>query len=100
MPGSLGVEAIFEAIQLFALQQGLGADLHNAGFWQVAPHRTVWKYRGQILQHDPEMHLEAHIKDIKREQNGVVLTADASLWKGTLRIYEVTDLAVLIGSGQ
>ncbi len=97
MPGSLGVEAIVQAIQLFAIQQDLGHGLQNVVFRQPAPHRTVWKYRGQILQHDPEMHLEAHIKEIKRENNSVLITADASLWKGPLRIYELTDLAVLIG---
>jgi PfaB family protein len=98
MPGSLGVEAIIQAIQLFALQQGLGEGLKNAIFQQPAPHRTVWKYRGQILQKDPEMHLEAHIKEVKRENGRVLLLADASLWKGSLRIYEVTDLAVLLAN--
>ena len=96
MPGSLGVEAIFQAIQLFALQQNLGEGLRNATFRQPVPHKTVWKYRGQILSHDPEMHLEAHIKTIVKGNNSVLITADASLWKGTLRIYEVTDLAVVM----
>ncbi|MBP6825342.1 MAG: hypothetical protein KA165_02180 [Saprospiraceae bacterium] len=100
MPGSLGVEAIVQAIQVFALQQGLGDGLQNASFSQPAPHRTAWKYRGQILQHDPELHLEVHFKEIKKENNSVLVTADASLWKGVLRIYEVTDLAVLLSNQQ
>jgi 3-hydroxymyristoyl/3-hydroxydecanoyl-(acyl carrier protein) dehydratase len=97
MPGSLGVESIIQAIQLFALQQELGQGLQQATFRQPAPHRTVWKYRGQILQHDPEMHVEAHIKTVNRENGKVIVIADASLWKGSLRIYEVTDLALTIG---
>ncbi|MEL6862898.1 MAG: beta-ketoacyl synthase N-terminal-like domain-containing protein [Bacteroidota bacterium] len=97
MPGSLGVEAIIQAIQLFALQQGLGDGLHNVAFQHLAQsHKTVWKYRGQILRHDPEMNLEAHIKEIRRENNRVTILADASLWKGRLRIYELTDLALVI----
>ena len=100
MPGSLGVEAIIQAMQVLALQQGLGEGLQNASFSQPAPHRTTWKYRGQILQHDPELHLEVHFKEIKKENNSVLVTADASLWKGVLRIYEVTDLAVLLANQQ
>jgi len=96
MPGSLGIEAIFQAIQLFALQQGYGASFKNATFKQVAPHKTVWKYRGQILREDPEMNLEVHIREIKEEKNKITIIADSSLWKGTLRIYEVTDMAILI----
>lgn len=97
MPGSLGVEAIIQAIQLFALQQELGKNLQNVAFKHLVPHETIWKYRGQILQGDPEMNVEAHIKEINVEDNQITLIADASLWKGTLRIYEVTDLAIVIG---
>jgi 3-hydroxymyristoyl/3-hydroxydecanoyl-(acyl carrier protein) dehydratase len=96
MPGSLGVEALFEAIQLFALQEGLGANILNASFDQTAPQKTIWKYRGQILQHDPLMNLEVNIKEVKEENGKVSIIADGSLWKGTLRIYEVTDMAVTI----
>ena len=96
MPGSLGIEAIFQSIQLFALHQGYGAALKQASFKQLAPNRTVWKYRGQILRNDPEMNLEVHIREVKDDNNGTTIIADASLWKGTLRIYEVTDMAILI----
>ena len=97
MPGSLGVEAIHQAIQVFALQQGLGEGLSNAGFQQAGENQTVWKYRGQILQEDPMMNLEAHIKSIEKKDGKVRIVADANLWKGDLRIYEVTDLALVIG---
>ena len=96
MPGSLGIEAIFEAIQLLALQQGHGAELSGASFSHAAPHKTVWKYRGQILRHDPEMNVEAHVKEVQKVNGKITIIADASLWKGTLRIYEVTDMAIVI----
>lgn len=96
MPGSLGVEAIFQAIQLYAIQQDLAHGLQNVGFQHKSPHTTVWKYRGQILRPDTEMHLEVHIKEVLKGNNQVSILADASLWKGTLRIYEVSDLAVEI----
>ena len=58
MPGSLGVEAILQAMQAFALQQGLGKDFVSPAFVQLPNHKTMWKYRGQILTHVKEMHLE------------------------------------------
>ncbi|WP_338398255.1 beta-ketoacyl synthase N-terminal-like domain-containing protein [Persicobacter psychrovividus] len=95
MPGSLGVEAMYQAIQLYAVQQGLGKNLQNATIQHVGgAHKTVWKYRGQILQTDHEMNLEVHIKEVRTEGNQVVIVADASLWKGELRIYEVENLGV------
>ncbi len=96
MPGSLGVEAIIQAIKLYALVQGIGADIKDAHFAQVVSHQTVWKYRGQIKQTDPEMNIELHIKDIRYEDQKITLLGDASLFKRKLRIYEVKDLAVAI----
>ena len=96
MPGSLGVESMLQAMQVFVLQQGLADGLSGVSFQQAAPHKTVWKYRGQILSTDPEMSLEIHIKTIERTAQSVLLTADASLWKGPLRIYAVTDLSLLV----
>ncbi len=96
MPGSLGIEAIFEAVQLLALQKGYGAELSGASFKHASPHKTVWKYRGQILRHDPEMNVEAHIKEVQNVNGKITIIADASLWKGTLRIYEVTEMAIVI----
>ncbi|NME72105.1 beta-ketoacyl synthase N-terminal-like domain-containing protein [Flammeovirga aprica] len=97
MPGSLGVEAIHQAVQVWALQQGLGDGLANVGFNHHAPNKTVWKYRGQILQGDPTMNLDCHIKEVTKENGKVVILVDANLWKGDLRIYELTDLSLVIG---
>ena len=100
MPGSLGIEAIMQAMQIFALQQGLADHLPDVSFRQLAPHQTIWKYRGQILQTDSEMSLEVHIKEIRKENDSVVLIADANLWKESIRIYEVKQIAMAIGKSR
>ncbi|MEM8907107.1 MAG: PfaB family protein, partial [Bacteroidota bacterium] len=98
MPGSLGVEAILEAMQVYALQQGLGKHLRNPRFVQLANHTTEWKYRGQILLHSEEMQLEVHFKSIEEEAGQIKLLADAFLWNGPMRIYQVTNLGLgLVG---
>ena len=94
MPGSLGVEAILQAMQVFALQQDLGKDFSNPKFVQLPNHETSWKYRGQILTHVREMQLEVHFKSMEIENGQMRIVADASLWNDEVRIYQLTDLAL------
>lgn len=96
MPGSLGVEAMLQAVQVFALQQDLGKDFKSPKFVQTHRHKTIWKYRGQILGHVREMELEVHIKKIESNESRLTILADASLWNDEVRIYEATDLALSI----
>ncbi len=99
MPGSLGVEAIIEAMQVYALRYGLGRELRSPHFAPPAGQRTVWKYRGQILPSAGLMRLEAHISRVERRGDQIVILADASLWRDQLRIYEVRDLGLAIVEG-
>ena len=96
MPGSLGVEAIFQAMQTYAIQQNLAKDMKNPVFVQNSQHQIEWKYRGQILQHSEQMHLEVHIKHIA-EQNGCIqIIGDAYLWNGNMRIYQISNISLAI----
>lgn len=99
MPGSLGVEAIFQAMQTYAIQQNLAAGFKNPRFEQVANHKTNWKYRGQILLHVKEMQLEVHIKSVDMQNGQLVVLADAYLWNENIRIYHVTNVALGISEG-
>ena len=95
MPGSLGVEAIIELLQTYALKNDLGAGFTNPRF--IAPMTTVaWKYRGQITPVNKQMSLDVHITDIIRENGEVRLVGDANLSKDGLRIYEVKDIVLSI----
>lgn len=94
MPGSLGVEAIQQAMQLFALQQDLAKDFKNPRFVQVENNKTEWKYRGQIKVNVENMHLEVHFKEIEKKGDMLVLTANAYLWNEKTRIYQLTNIAL------
>ena len=96
MPGSLGVEAILQAMQTFALQQDLGARFTSPRFEQADNHKTNWKYRGQMLTHVENMHLEVHIKSIEETADKTVIVGDTYLWNEGMRIYQVTDLAIAL----
>lgn len=95
MPGSLGVEAILEAMQTFALANKVGDRVPSPHFGPVpgAPPVT-WRYRGQITPKNQVMELEVHLKPIQRQPDRVVLTGDASLWVDGLRIYEINQLSL------
>lgn len=94
MPGSLGVEAILQAMQTFALQQDLGKEFKSPKFVQLDNHKTVWKYRGQILLGVENMHCEVHFKSIEKRGDKLAIIGDAYLWNEGTRIYQVTDLAL------
>jgi PfaB family protein len=96
MPGSLGVQAILEALEAYVLHCGLDRGMRSPRFGPIADQCTVWKYRGQIIPRSGLMTLEAHITGIERRGAQLVLLADASLWRDDLRIYEVTGLGLAL----
>jgi 3-hydroxymyristoyl/3-hydroxydecanoyl-(acyl carrier protein) dehydratase len=99
MPGSLGLETITQAMQLYAVQANLGADFQQPRFANAEAHKMIWKYRGQVLSDSHEINVEVNITGIERRGDRLVMTADASLWKGQLRIYEFKQVAIAITEG-
>jgi PfaB family protein len=99
MPGSLGLESILQAMQVYALQQDLGKDFKSPKFVQLANHQTVWKYRGQILLGVENMHLEVHISSVEKRGEQLAIIGDAYLWNEGMRIYEVRGIALGIEEG-
>ncbi|WP_329213752.1 hypothetical protein OG352_02300 [Streptomyces sp. NBC_01485] len=94
MPGSLGIEAVLQALRLFVLEQNLAEGMPRPRFAMATDVETAWKYRGQILRDDRELFFDVHVKEVRREADRLLLIADADLWKPGLRIYELTDVAI------
>ncbi len=95
MPGSLGVEAVLQAVALFA---GRTSSLSNFAVVSYPAQQApfIWKYRGQILPTQREMVLSADITSRTPTASGEVLTANASVWIDGVRIYELTNLAITL----
>lgn len=100
MPGSLGIEAIIQALQLFILESGSASHLREPVFHCPIDVEMTWKYRGQVLREDGEISLEVHVKEVRSSPEKVVAIADASLWKPGMRIYETNDVAIEVREGQ
>ncbi|MBB4008675.1 beta-ketoacyl synthase N-terminal-like domain-containing protein [Allorhizobium taibaishanense] len=96
MPGSLGLEAILQSMQLFAIRAGLDAGIENPRFGIAVGVPVVWRYRGQLQRTDKHMNLEVHIKEIRREDQGLVVIADTDLFNDRLRIYEALSMSISI----
>ncbi|MFC8384065.1 beta-ketoacyl synthase [Nocardia sp. NPDC057272] len=94
MPGSLGVEAVIQAMQEWTVDSGLAAELVAPEFVLPVGVSMSWRYRGQILATDELMTLEVHIKSVERRPGRIRVIADASVWKPSMRIYELIDVAV------
>jgi len=96
MPGSLGVEAILEAAQLYALHAGLTKDFRSPVFGISLDRPMTWKYRGQILPSHRQMKVDVHITAVEQAEGQVTLLADASLWADATRIYEIMNAGVCL----
>ncbi|MFJ7073630.1 beta-ketoacyl synthase N-terminal-like domain-containing protein [Streptomyces sp. NPDC098781] len=100
MPGSLGVEAVLQALRLFVLEQNLADGMERPRFAMATDVEMSWKYRGQILRHDKELFFDVHVKEVRREDGRLLVIGDADLWKPGLRIYELTDVAIEVRSAE
>jgi len=89
MPGSLGIEAILQAMQVYALHFDLGNGLRSPHFSLSNGSSMTWRYRGQIVPSNCLMQIEAHITRVDRSSDQVTVETDASLWADDVRIYEV-----------
>jgi 3-hydroxymyristoyl/3-hydroxydecanoyl-(acyl carrier protein) dehydratase len=100
MPGSLGIEAILEAMQA-AVFSGVDVDGLRPDHFGMAPceEPVRWRYRGQITPLNEVMELEVHLGQVERKAGGAVLTGDASLWVDSLRIYEINHIVLGIFEG-
>ncbi|ODU07697.1 MAG: hypothetical protein ABS81_00040 [Pseudonocardia sp. SCN 72-86] len=93
MPGSLGIEAVIQALQEWLVDTGALDGLHDPEFVVPAGVELGWRYRGQILAADGRLTLEAHVRSVEHRPGRVRVVADASVWRPGLRIYELTAVA-------
>jgi 3-hydroxymyristoyl/3-hydroxydecanoyl-(acyl carrier protein) dehydratase len=99
-PGSLGLEAMLQALQFHMLHAGMDHGIEHARFEPIAldrPHR--WKYRGQVLPKHRQVHTTLEITETGRDARGVYALANASLWADGQRIYELDGLGMRIVAG-
>lgn len=95
MPGSLGIEAIIQAMKVFVRLQGSPDQKISLAVGR----EMTWKYRGQVLQHHRQIQVEIHFNQPERSPEGTIFSGDANLWADNMRIYEICNLAIAIKEG-
>jgi acyl transferase domain-containing protein/3-hydroxymyristoyl/3-hydroxydecanoyl-(acyl carrier protein) dehydratase len=99
-PGSLGIEAMVQALQFAAAFDDVGAAFKNPRFESLATGAPLtWKYRGQVVPKNTLIQVEAEVTDIVRDERGVTVVGDGALWVDGLRIYLAKGLAIRIVEG-
>jgi 3-hydroxymyristoyl/3-hydroxydecanoyl-(acyl carrier protein) dehydratase len=97
MPGSLGVEAVQQALEVYARHSGLLPAGQSFVCIPAECRPFIWKYRGQFAQTNKLLKLEIHISETTASPDGLLVCGDASVWADGLRIYEVKGAAVRLG---
>jgi 3-hydroxymyristoyl/3-hydroxydecanoyl-(acyl carrier protein) dehydratase len=101
-PGSLGIEAMIQALQFLMLEErGARGEGREDSFPRFEPIQIggamTWKYRGQVLPTATRVTVDLEIV----EKGDDYAVANASLWVDGLRIYEATRLGMrIVGEGR
>ncbi len=96
-PGSLGLDALAQLIGRAALLKGLDAGMSKPHVETIATDAPVkWSYRGEITPNRKEVVTVVEITAIEPRGSGFLITANGSLWRDGLRVYEVKPMCVAV----
>ncbi len=99
-PGSLGLEAMAQLLQVHMLRAGLAEGLAEPRFEPLALGEPLtWKYRGQVAPTDGEIEVELEVTAVQRGPTGVLARADGWLSVNGLAIYHARGLAMRVVPG-
>ena len=96
-PGSLGLEALIETLQFYAIHRGIGSEFEQPRF-ETAPY-SVWKYRGQVTPLNRRIETEVRVTGIEKIDGKYALKAVGSLWADGVRIYQMPEFGLVISEG-
>jgi 3-hydroxymyristoyl/3-hydroxydecanoyl-(acyl carrier protein) dehydratase/1-acyl-sn-glycerol-3-phosphate acyltransferase len=97
-PGSLGLEAMLQALQFYMLETQMGEGIPGARFEPLALDAAMtWKYRGQVMPTARRVTVELEITERGGDGGSEAYAiAASSLWVDGLRIYEATNVGMRI----
>ena len=96
-PGSLGLQAMLQLLQIHMIETGMDSGMARPRFESVIGTKPlVWKYRGQVLPANQLMQVHMDITDVHEEPGRVAVRGNGSLWVDGKRIYEASDMQMAI----
>ncbi|MEU2713252.1 3-hydroxyacyl-ACP dehydratase [Streptomyces sp. NPDC007205] len=100
MPGSAGVQMLYQAASAYALHTGLLDHVPDPSFSIAVGEELRWSYRGQVLREHRRVRGEVHIREVRQDGESVRILADGSVWRDDLRIYQVDNIAIDVRAAQ
>lgn len=99
-PGSLGVEAMLQAMQAFMLLEKMDAGLDHPRFEPLAlGEQAVWHYRGQVTPDRARVIVDVEVEERGRDARGSFVICRAALWVDGLQIYQAPRLGMRLVPG-
>ncbi|GHH45422.1 polyketide synthase [Streptomyces candidus] len=100
-PGSLGIEAMCQLLQFYAIERGLTRGVPQPRFEPVTlGHEVTWKYRGQITPANRLIRIDLEIVEVAADTRGPCVIAEARLWGDDTCLYHVRGLGVRVVPGE
>jgi len=94
-PGSLGLDAMVQALTQLVWQKGLQHGMKKPHLTTLAPQAPIkWSYRGQVTPERKTVTSVMEILQIEERVEDILITARGSLWRDGLRVYEVGPMCV------
>lgn len=96
-PGSLGIEAMLQAVQALMLLQGKDTGLEPSHFEPIRMNDTAtWHYRGQVTPEKGTVSVEFQVTEEGVDEGGPWVVGEAQLWVDGLQIYQAPRLGMRI----
>ncbi|MEV5378919.1 beta-ketoacyl synthase N-terminal-like domain-containing protein [Streptomyces nondiastaticus] len=98
-PGSLGVEAMAQLLQVHLLESAPGDETARGTLVPLTGREFTWRYRGQIVPADGLVSVGIDVVEEGEDEEGRYARADGWLWVDDRRIYRVRGLGMRLGRG-
>ncbi|WP_424887273.1 beta-ketoacyl synthase N-terminal-like domain-containing protein [Streptomyces sp. XH2] len=98
-PGSLGVEAMAQLLQVHLLGSVPRNEAARGTLVPLTGREFTWRYRGQIVPADGLVSVGIDVVEEGEDEEGRFARADGWLWVDDRRIYRVRGLGMRLGRG-
>lgn len=96
-PGSLGIEALLQLLQVAMQDRGLAKRFAKPRFEPTANGEAqTWKYRGQVVPENKLIQSELRMLEVREEAEGTLVIAEGGLWVDGKRIYALPKFAMRV----
>jgi len=94
-PGSLGVEAILQLMQVYIIRSHPEFEQSGMEFEPVVIGQAIeWHYRGQVTPDKELISVDVEISEEINDKSGCLIWAKAKLWVDRLKIYELPKVGM------